>query len=280
LSDDESLLSALSLAYGDSKWVDLRRIMDEVRDLSTSPQDSRRFYLNQVSDSDDAWIAHHSWAGVADLDAGLAPTDLVTLGFDGSRGKARGKPDATALIGCRVSDGHLFEVGVWEAVEGPGMGDWSPPMEEIDAALRGAFDRYSVAAFYADPGRDWRSVVNRWEAEHGDKIPAAGRVKPQHPFEYWMLSGRSTIVALAIEGFEAGVRNKELTHDGSYKLTQHVANCRRRIRAGKLSLAKDFPESPDKIDAAVAGVLAYDARAKALALGLSGGKKSRRMRFN
>src|SRR6185295_15707008 len=49
MTDEESLLAGLACAYGDSSWVDLHRIRDEVWDPSTPPSDSRRFYLNQVA---------------------------------------------------------------------------------------------------------------------------------------------------------------------------------------------------------------------------------------
>ena len=275
-----ALAEAITAAYGDSQWVDVPRIVDEVYDLSTSTADSRRFYLNQVADADDALIAAHAWAACLDTSTPLQRGEAVTLGFDGSRGKAQGKPDATALIGCRVSDGHLFEVGVWEVEEGPKMAEWSPPIVEIEAALRDVFDRYNVVAFHADPGRDWRSHVNAWEATWGGRIHPKAKATADHPFEYWMLSGRSGIVARAIENFEGAVRNQDLSHDGAFRLTQHILNTRRRVAGGKLKLGKESDSSPRKIDAAVAAVLAYDARSKAVALGLAGrNRKSRRLAY-
>jgi hypothetical protein len=78
----------------------------------------------------------------------------------------QGQADATALIGCRVVDGHLFEVGVWEADDDKTSGRWTPPIVEIEAAIARCFDRYKVAAFYCDPAKDWRSYVNAWEARY------------------------------------------------------------------------------------------------------------------
>ncbi len=280
--DSPDLKAALEAAYGDSHWIDLERILDEIRDLSTAPSDSRRFYLNQVADADDSLLSTHEWAAcqAAEGDAPIVDGDTITLGFDGSRGRAKGKPDATALIGCRVSDGRLFEVGVWEVAEGPGQEDWTPPLVEIEAAIEDTFKRYRVVGFHADPGRDWRSHVNVWEAKHGSSIPTKMRVKTDHPFEWWMLSGRSGLVQQAVEQFEGAVRNRDLSHDGSYRLTQHVLNSRRRIANGKLRLAKESDNSPRKIDAAVAAVLAFDARARAVALGFKTDKRrSRRLAY-
>jgi phage terminase large subunit-like protein len=71
-------------------------------------------------------------------------------------------------------------------------------------------------------------------------------------------------VERAIEQLEGAVRNKDVTHDGSHTLTRHVLNARRRLAHGKLALAKENDYSPRKIDAAVAAVLAYQARLDAL----------------
>ena len=66
-------------------------------------------------------LAQPEWAGRLDVSKVVADREVITLGFDGSRSRARGVTDATALIGCRVSDGHLFEPlphCVWEQPAG------------------------------------------------------------------------------------------------------------------------------------------------------------------
>ena len=74
---------------------------------------------------------------VDDAVARLLLAHAVVLGFDGSRGRAKGKPDATALIGCRVADGHLFELGIWEAddQDKKSWETWAPPIPEVEATL-------------------------------------------------------------------------------------------------------------------------------------------------
>ena len=240
-------------------------ILATVWDPSTSPQTARADFLNQITHASDSFLSQPEWAAVAAPETVVADGELVTLGFDGSRGRAKGKPDATALIGCRVSDGHLFEVGVWEAPDGPGEADWTPPMVAIEAAVAMAFQRWQIAAFYADPAKDWRSHVNAWEATYGGKVSV--RASRDHPFEWWMTGGRSGLVQRAVEQFEGAVRNGDLTHSGEYALTRHMLNARRRVRAGKLALGKESDYSPRKIDAAVAAVLAWQARLDAVAAG-------------
>jgi hypothetical protein len=152
-TDRASLVAGLAYAYGDSAdvnggWVALDRLVAEYWDPDTDPQDARRFYLNQITHASDSWLSQPEWAACVAADKVIADGDVIVLGFDGSSGRTKGVADATALIGCRVEDGPLFELGVWEAADGPGMAEWSPPMAEIVAAVADAFRRFDVAAFY------------------------------------------------------------------------------------------------------------------------------------
>jgi hypothetical protein len=272
IGDETKLRAALTDAYGDAlAWNDLAGMVDEFYDPKTEVADSVRYFLNDKHAVADAWLSSPEWAAIADASKVVADRDVITLGFDGSRGRAKGKPDATALIGCRVSDGHLFQVGVWEAGDKSEWEDWEPPIVEIEAALQKAFTRYSVVGFYADPAKDWRSHVNAWEAKYGTKVTVKAR--RDHPFEWWMTGGRSTAVQLAVESLEGAIRNKDLTHSGEYELTKHVLNARRRLAHGKLALGKANDYSPNKIDAAVAAVLAWQARLDAVAAGATGARR-------
>ena len=87
-----------------------------------------------------------------------------------------------------------------------------------------------------------------------------------------MTGGRSTAVEKAVEQFEGAVRNQDLKHTNSAALTRHVLNARRRLSHGRLALGKESEYSTRKIDACVAAVLAWQARADALA----GGTANRR----
>src|SRR6266704_1910690 len=271
LVDRKSLLAGLKYAYGDAHWVDLERIADEVYDPATDPQDARRYYLNQVTHATDAWLSAPEWAARY-RDNVVADTEPITLGFDGSRSRTKGITDATALIGCRVSDGHLFEVGVWEQPIGPAGKGWEVPTVEVDAAVRGAFLRYKVVGFYADPAR-WEGYVANWEAAFVNKLRVKATVS--HPIEWWITGGRAGKVVQALEEFHSAVVDCELTHDGSYALTRHVLNARRRTTTSGIQIAKEHPDSPRKIDAAVAAVLAWQARLEAVAKGVKSTRRGR-----
>lgn len=285
LMEHKSLLEGLRYAYGDASadkrgcsiheppcapgWVDLERLIQDIWDEDADEQDSRGDFLNQITHSSDAWISSFEWAGCEDREvARLQKGDVVTLGFDGSRGRAKGKPDATAVVAVRVSDGFVQTLGVWEADNDKQSWEtWQPSIPEIEATLKDAFTTYRVAALFADPGKDWRSHINAWEARWGGRVQVKAR--RDHPFEWWMTGGRTATVEQAIEQVETAIRHNELKHHADLALTRHVLNAKRRLNGRHLALAKKTASSPEKIDAAVALVLAWAARLEALSAGLA-----------
>lgn len=269
LANEDELRAALEETYGPfAQVMDLDRILSEIWDPRNNVADSRRYFLNQAQGAFDSWLLEHEWGPRARPELVVDPGEAVVLGFDGSRRRSRGVVDATALIACTVAGGHLFEPlekSVWEQPPGPAGEGWEVPAAEVDRAVDACFERYHVVGLFADPAR-WETYVASWEAKHGRRL----RVKASrlHPIEWWMTGGRATQTTRALEEFHTAVVTEELTHDGSYALTRHVLNARRRPSRTGLQIAKEHPDSPNKIDAAVAAVLAWQARLSALAAGL------------
>lgn len=281
------LLDGLRVAYGDSSahpdgcvihqppcepgHVDLDRLISTIWDPAQDVQQSRSDFLNQITHASDSWLSKIAWDGCLREDLIVSPGDAIVLGFDGSRGRVRGKADATALIGCRVSDGHLFELGVWEQPAGPEGKNWAPSPLAVDRAVRDAFDTYKVVGFYADPS-GWADQVAKWDADFARKLKLKASAKSA--ISAWP-RGKDTRVTEYVERFRVSAVNKELSHDGSPSLEKHVLNARkRRTRQGYL-IYKAYPDSPDKIDAAYAAVMAWKARLDAVTSGIStkrGGK--------
>ena len=288
LSDRESLTVGLRHAYGDSSGhpdgcvlhdppcapghVDLDAQINVIWDPATDVQTARSDYLNQITHASDSWLSSPEWLSCGPLrDAEPRIIDRrepITLGFDGSRSRTRGKTDATALVGCTVADGHVFLIRAWEHPDN--VDQWQVPTAEVDAEVRETMESRNVVGFYADPAK-WESYVADWESRYAKRLKVG---RPGHPIEWWMTGGRSGLVAKALEQFHTAVIEGEMTHDGSSVLTRHVLNARRKIRNGTLQIAKKHPDSEEKIDAAVAAVLAWQARIDALAKGL-GIQKSR-----
>lgn len=90
-----------------------------------------------------------------------------------------------------------------------------------------------------------------------------------HPIEWWMTGGRATLIVRALEKFHTAVTERELTYDGSSALTRHLLNSRRRKTRSGIQIMKANPDSPKKIDAAVAAVLAWQCRLDAIAAGVA-----------
>jgi hypothetical protein len=267
MADRESLMAGLAVAYGDSAqsaggWVDLETILGRIWDPDMEPQLARADFLNQVTHAADSWISQPELAAIADPTKVVADREVITLGFDGSRSRTRGKADATALIGCRLADGHLFEIGVWEQPDGPGHEGWEPPVVEVSAAVGGAFLRYRVVGFYADSSM-WEEHVASWEAQYGPQLMV--KAAPSHPIRW--PKNHMTRVVEALTRLHNAIRNGEASYDGSFALTRHFLNARRRTGRSGVFISKEHPESPNKIDAAYASMLAWAARLEALASG-------------
>lgn len=281
MADEASLIAGLRVAYGDSSahpdgcvihdppcapgHKDLDDLVAVIWDPTSDPQISRSDFLNQVTHASDSWLSSPEIRAIRDREKVVADGELITLGFDGSRRRAKGVTDATALIGCRVSDGHLFELGVWEQPDGPAGVDWRVPVDQVLAAVDDAFARFTVVGMYADPAK-WESQVADWEARYSADLKV--RASRDHPMEWWMTGGRSNLIVRATEALQNAVLEREVTYDGSFALTRHFENARMRLSRSGVQIAKEHPMSFRKIDAAVASILAYAARTDAVSKGV------------
>lgn len=272
LSDEAALRAGLIEAYGDAmEWIDLDGLVDEFYDLRSQAADSRRYFLNARTSASDAWIAEHEWAACKRPDRALAKKDLVTLGLDGSV-----RDDATALVACRVHDGHIELIGLWEKPEGPEGEGWQVDREAVDAAVANAMKHFDVCGFYLDPPH-WADYADRWNSEFADKMKVKATLR--RALEWW--TNRPVAMAGALERFREAVEEERISYtpaedraEGSREaeltlaLTRHVLNARRRAHRGGMQIGKEYPHSPRKIDSAVAAVLAYEATCDARAAGV------------
>lgn len=269
MDDPVSLREGLKFAYGDSSWVDIERVMADIYDPSSEVSDSRRFFLNQITAASDAWLSRPELAAIARADIVVADKTMIALGFDGSRGKqqgTRGNPDATALVAVTLDGGHIFPIGVWEAPPDLGVGEWKPPVDEVNAKVAETFAKFNVVAFYADPAK-WEGHIAQWEASHGKKLRA--KASRDHPVEWWVTNvGNTSRIVRAVKSLRDAIEDGECTFDGSSVLTRHFLNARMRPTRSGVTISKRFPDSPDKIDAAFAAVIAWQARTDAILAGV------------
>lgn len=249
LKDEASLTDALAFVYADCPWVDEKTIRDTIWDGETTADVTRRFYLNQPTASDDAWSTPMEWAALtAELPEGAAGPvrriqdgEDVVLFFDGSKSR-----DATGIVGCAMTDGHIFTVGGWEP-DGEDV-----PVIEVDETLAAAFTRWSVVAFFADV-REWESFVKiSWPEQYGEQLlihAAPGGKEPQAIA--WDMRSRTFDFTAATELAHTELVDQTFTHDGHPMLSRHIENARRRPNRYGVSIGKESKDSPKKIDLAV-----------------------------
>jgi hypothetical protein len=188
----------------------------------------------------------------------VAAGALITVGFDGAQFH-----DSTGLVCTEIATGYQWKAGLWER---PPVYDpkkaWQVPAEEVDAAVRNLFSRYNVWRMYADPPY-WQSWLATW----------AGLFGRERVIEWW--TNRRKPMSAALEGFDTAIKDGTLCHDGSVELERHIGNARRLDlpqvdEQGKplWLIQKERPDSPHKIDLAMAGVLSWEARTDAIAAGV------------
>jgi len=267
-TDRPAILAEIELAYGDhvvakGGWVVPARQLAEALDPDTAWVDALRFYCNRRSTAAGAWLSREAWMACARPDLQVAPRELITVGFDGSRGASE-DADHTALVGCRVSDGHLFVIRHFRP-ELRVDGAWSIDPIEVEQAVEHAFTTWDVWRLYGDPPY-YAAWLAAWSARWHDRVvstPTDGRLRMSEAFE----------------ALHTAVLGRQVTHDGTEAMADHVANAvvvqRGTADAPRQLIAKEFPQSTRKIDLAVTATLAYLARTHAVAEGATSRRRFR-----
>lgn len=260
LANRAELRRGLRKVYGEAAaWVNIDRLIEEIYDPDTTEADARRFYLNEVVQHAGGAFDLERWASLgvelADDRHLVADGELITIGFDGAR-----YHDSTALWGCRVSDGHLFRLGLWERPAGTEDGDWEVPATEVHAKVHQAMEKFDVWRMYADPPR-WQDEIDSWAGQY-DGVAVKWETY------------RVKAMAFAIRRFSEALHSGGLSHDSDEALTRHVGNAYKaatKIRDDDgrwlWRIEKEHPKSARKIDAAMAAILAFEARGDAIAAG-------------
>lgn len=255
----ESVAEVVTTVRGDSVWLDEERVLKSVLNPSNPPSESRRKWFNQVASEEDAWLSHREWDACADESLDLDPADELCIFFDGGK-----SDDATALMGCRVLDGAVFTLGMWQRPPEARAHGWIAPRERIDETVRGLLDTHNVVALWADPShtRDdetmtlfWDGILDGWHRDYGNKLRMWAQPSrngghsviwdmsdPRHAQAFVTQVGRTT----------SEIESLELAHDGDVRLRNHVLNARRMPTKWGVSIGKNHRESRRKVDLAVA----------------------------
>jgi hypothetical protein len=213
-----------------------------------------RVWTNRLVQSSSQAFNVEKWKALKRENHTPKRSSLITIGFDGALFH-----DSTALVATEVETGYQWLAGLWECP--PGRTDWQVPAEEVNTAVRYLFGMYQVWAMYADPAY-WEGWIAVWAGEYGDK-----RVVN------WFTNSRKKMSA-ALLNFDTAIKEGRLSHDGDKRYAHHIGNARRDNlnwldEQGKplWLIRKERPDSPHKMDAAMAGVLSWEARTDAIASG-------------
>jgi len=245
LSTPEGIRAAVLEASGPvAEWSDIDGIVEQWRDPTADRSYLERVWLNRLVRSSERAFDAVRWGELAKPGHTVPDGALITLGFDGARYQ-----DATALVGTEVATGYQWPVGIWERPLN--VETWEVPQHEVVAAIADAFARWDVWRLYADPPY-WETQVAEWAGEYGSERVLAWRTNRMVPMAY------------AIKSYANAIQAGELSHDGNKQFAAHIGNaCRRALtlrddQGERLwGIYKERPDSPQKIDAAVAAVLSW-----------------------
>lgn len=263
LTTPEGVKAAVLEASGPAaKWSDVDGIVQMWQDPSNDKTYLERVWLNRLVRASERAFDVGRWDELADPDYRPLPGSLITVGFDGGRWH-----DSTALVATEVVTGFQWLVQLWERPQDIDLEYWEVPADEVDAAMAELMATYQVWRVYADPPY-WETAVADWAGKYGEK-----RV-----IEWW--TNRTKQMAYAIKQFNTAVTAGDLLHDGSPDYRRHVGNAvRKTLRLTDedgtplWTIYKERPDSPHKIDGAMAGILSWEARTDALTAGI--GKRTR-----
>ena len=258
----ESAPEVLDSVRGDSVWLDIPAIVSDIINGANPPSESRRKWFNQITASADAWVTPQEFDICYRDEQPDDGTQIVAF-FDGSK-----SDDHTALVGCRVSDGLVFPIGVWAPDRYSGLVDRGT----VDHRVGEMFERYDVIGLWADPSdardeetgeRYWEPYCDGWAREHVHqlrRLPAVKTGMAMHQV-IWDMRNPMHLKAFteACERTLSDITDGLLFHNCpppskggmGVALRQHALNARRRPNKFGIGIGKEHRESRKKIDAAV-----------------------------
>ena len=236
---------------GDAYWLDADLIAQSIQDTSIPASTHRRMWYNQIVSTSDSLFAVGEWdacrvQGMRGTKDDLQPGDEITLGFDGGK-----NDDASALIAIRIHDKLIVPLAIWQKPES--VKDWEINPAEVETEVHQAFASYTVRAFYADV-YPWESYINGWSDTYREVLLIKASTKSAVGFD---MRGNLERIARGHESLVAMVQDAKIHHNGDKVLQIHVGNTKRARNRFGLTFRKEHPESPRKVDAWAATLLAF-----------------------
>lgn len=241
----ELVVAAVDAAHP-AEWITPSQIARKLLVDNLPLHEFRRYWLGQFARGGGHWLPEGTFEARRHPDGLTAPPDgtEVVLAFDGSY-----RRDSTTIWGCTL-EGHLFEVGAWERPDDAGP-RWKVPRGEVKVAMSAAMERWQVVELAPDPP-GWADEIEGWEEEFGDVVVEF----PTN--QYARMVPACTRFYAATAGGDEDEALLPMTHDGSLVLARHLRNAVTKTKPGGDVITKESLDSPRKIDAAIAAVVAYD----------------------
>jgi phage terminase large subunit-like protein len=195
---------------------------------------------NQWVSSVETWLPAGSWDECAG-EVTLTDDDEIVLGFDGSY-----NGDASVIVGAVIPKSDepvkVFLVKAWEKDLEHDPDDWRVDIGEVEDTVIDFCAKHRVREIACDPFRWQRSM----EVLENKGLPVVSF--PQSPQRMIKACAR----------FYDAVADGKLVHDGDPLLSRHIGNTAVKLTPAGPHIKKENPNSPRKIDAAVAAILAHD----------------------
>jgi phage terminase large subunit-like protein len=222
-------------------YGDLNAVTDFESAIRRTPEAEFRIKrCNQWVSSVETWLPAGSWEE-CEGKVTLTSEDEIVLGFDGSY-----NGDASVIVGAVIPKAEepvkVFLVKAWEKDLEHDPDDWRVDISEVEQTVMDFCQKHTVREIACDPFR-WQRSMEVLE-NHG--LPVVSF--PQSP--------QRMIKACA--KFYDAVAEKKLVHDGDPLLARHIGNTAVKLTPAGPHIKKENPNSPRKIDAAVAAILAHD----------------------
>lgn len=197
---------------------------------------------NQWVSSQLTWLPSGSWEE-CESEFAIDDDDEIILGFDGSF-----SGDASAIVGVTVPKGddpaRVFLVKAWEKDLTIHDNDWRVDIADVEQTIIDFCQKHrNVREIACDPFRWQRSMM---------VLEEMGL-----PIVEWPSTSARRMVPACAKFYDA-VAEKRLVHDGDGLLARHLGNAVTKIDNLGPRIVKENRNSPRKIDAAVAAIIAYD----------------------
>jgi len=237
LDDPQQLRDAIRQATPAS-WLDIETIAARYEVDRIAEHEFRRYHLAQFVRGGGHWLPEGVWSGLQATDDPIQDGDEIVAGLDGSY-----SGDSTALWGCRVRDGRLFKLGIWERP--PQYPGWVVPRDEVDTTIHKMFEQYKVLELACDPP-GWHEEITRWMQEFGEEVVT-----------YFYTNQPRRMAEACDRFYQEAMRGENISHDGAPELERHLYNVVLKDTNSGVIITKERRDSPRKIDAAVAAVVAF-----------------------